>query len=316
MPDEKTILDIYGLRDVGEVEVGIEIEMEGDRVILPAQPAGWEFHEDGSLRGEGQNAEYVLRRPVPRNAYRARLQTLKDALNRNNSVIKASDRCGVHVHINCQKLTVNQVINFGVMYLLLEDIMLNYCGEERKGNLFCLSAKDAETVIEALVRAKERNSLDGLQNDRFRYASVNFSSLSKYGSLEFRAMRTLPDLSGIEDWVDLLLRIKDASQDYKDTRDIVEQVSMGSVEAFVRSVFQERFDQLYLPDMEKSVIDSVRLVQEVAYTKTNPIFLKKKKKKRAPDRPVEEDWQRLAPRLRRGAPPPPLLLDIPLGLDD
>lgn len=277
MSKSATILEEFGVRDVGDREVGIEIEMEGQNIVL-VPPDGWNVTADGSLRGAHQAVEYVLSRPVKREDVKRMLESLQSQLTKAKAVIEDSERAGVHVHVNCQQMTTNEVINFGLMYLMFEDMMLKFCGESREGNLFCLSAKDAEYIVASLINSRQRMSLRNMQSNNYRYASVNFSSLSKYGSLEFRAMRTPADFRLISMWTHLLLCIKDAAKNYEDPRDIVEQVSAGSVEYFVQQVFGELAGMIYTPAMEEAVMESVRLIQAVAYTKPNPILNKNRKK--------------------------------------
>jgi hypothetical protein len=250
-----------GLHIYEEREVGIEIEMEGRDLI--EQCPGWLVVRDGSLRGESQ--EYVLKAPVVRKDVTKLLSRLHKAFQYAESKPAPSDRCGVHVHINCQALTITQVYNFAILYLIFEDLLVKYCGESREGNLFCLRARDAEGLLVSLVHAAGNGELTSLQNDKYRYASLNFSSLCKYGTLEFRALQTPADVTEIKAWVELLLAIKDTALKYDSPVRIVEELSFLGVDAFIESTFGKLADLLPADGRYKSVYDGVRRVQDVAY---------------------------------------------------
>lgn len=260
-----TILRQYGLRDVGKREVGIEIEVEGARLPTVEVPASWRAMGDGSLRGEG--LEYVLTSPVLRKDVPQVLEDLMEVFRLNKSKINDSDNCGVHIHINCQQMETNDVLKFACLYLLMEEILVSLCGQNRAGNLFCLRAKDAEGLVFKLCEAKRSMNLNGLQSDEVRYSSMNMASLSKFGTIEFRAMRTPQDFRNLTQWVNILLTVKDASQMFNEIRDMVESVSREGAQRFLEMVFgvKEAYAML-VPDAEDMLMRGVRLVQEIAYT--------------------------------------------------
>lgn len=264
MPNEapaKTMLEIFNPKKQSG-EVGIEIEMEGER--LPVRPpVGWSATRDGSLRGE--SLEYVLTKPVTRANVVGRLTTLWDFFAECHSTLAPSDRCGVHVHINCQNFTFKQVMNFGFLYLVLEDLLVKWCGEDREGNLFALRAKDAEYLVQALVDAQQVGSFADLQSNLFRYASINFSSLGKYGSVEFRPLRTPDKPARIATWAEMLLAIKDASQVFESPKNIIEGLSGQGSENFVIEVLKDNAQKVLCQDTNKLVMQSVRRLQDIAY---------------------------------------------------
>lgn len=256
------IVDIFNLKPTAG-EVGIEVEMEGER--LPQEEVvSWACTHDPSLRGN--SVEYVLRKPVPRNNVGKVLENLQAAFTATKAVLEPSDRCGVHVHVNCQQLTHDQTVRFIVLYLILEEIMVKYCGEDREGNLFCLRIKDAEYLIAQLNDMMISNSsLRNYQGDVLRYSSLNIISLRKYGSVEFRAMRTHKHVMEIATWVDLLLRIKDASLRYSSIHDMVEGISREGGLRFMESIFEDKTELLYCSNIDKIIMAGVRRVQDIAY---------------------------------------------------
>jgi hypothetical protein len=230
---EITIADMLGLVPK-DGDIGIEIEVEGRD--LPRQVNGWQVHIEPSLRPIGGHdpKEYVLPQPISFPGACRRLRMLREHLRRADVVL--SDRTSVHVHINVQKLTVGQWFNFVILYLLYEDALLEFCGETRKGNLFCLSSFDAEGLIfklEGLAKSMNFNALD--DND-IRYASMNIKATPQYGSIEFRAMRGTVDIAVIEQWLRLLLSLREKACTFEDPHALLKEASKDAI-AFTREVF-------------------------------------------------------------------------------
>jgi len=242
-------------------EVGIEIEVEGEN--LPQNtPMGWRREHDGSLRGE--SAEYVLRKPIPR----AKVEMMLDRLisKFDSSQVFDTGRAGVHIHINIRDLTEVQLYNFICLYLVFEDTLVDYCGEARVGNLFCLRAKDAEYLLELVEAAAIESDLRILHTDAIRYASINCKAICEYGSLEFRAMRSTVDKEVLLGWTGMLLRLKDMSKMFTDPRDIVSTMSWEGGEEFAKKIFGEILS--YFPantDWELCVLEGIRQAQTIAY---------------------------------------------------
>lgn len=240
-------------------EVGIEVEIEGND--LPRRIGDnnlWRTTEDGSLRGE--NREFVLRTPVTRDYVRAALDKLREGLV--DSEVVPSNRCGVHVHVNCQELEVDQVVSFITTYMCFEEVLVKWCGQERVGNLFCLRVSDAGGLIRHIKRFIDTKNVRILGTDRIRYASMNLKALAAYGSLEFRAMRSDLTPGVIETWVEMLLAVKDYAVD-KVPMDIISEFSMKGPQDFFNDVLGQFREQLN-PTNEDLTI-GMRNAQEIAF---------------------------------------------------
>ena len=238
--------------------------MEGSR--LPDRiDRHWRTEGDGSLRGE--NREWVLREPVDREAIDKVLSYLQGKLSRSR--LNPSDRCGVHIHLNVQDLTLPEVIKIGALYYIFEQTLLRFCGEDRTGNLFCLGAKDAEFVLTRLEQGSLwSNFYEGysyLTRGNIRYAALNWSSLNKFGSLEFRSFRTPTDFSEIATWAKLLLKIKDRATHFKTLSQIVEEFSMVSFQEFFETTFEELAPTLLTDFSEEETYDGLRNIQHILY---------------------------------------------------
>lgn len=245
-------------------DVGIEIEVEGHH--LPTNELGyWRREADGSLRGE--SAEYVLRKPLSLEAASKALGELDKAYKECKSSVDNSIRAGVHVHVNVQHMTVNQLINFVVTYLIVEDVLVKWCGKSREGNLFCLRCKDAEAWLQSLEVAISTDNLTLLHSDLIRYSSINLKSLCQYGSVEFRAMRGTRDLDKILIWAELLVSIRELACSYENPMKLMEDC-LGNVEQFVGKVLGKHFDEFYYEGYLTDVNKAIRYANDVAHYST------------------------------------------------
>lgn len=242
-------------------EVGIEIELENERFPANLFDEYWKTVRDGSLRRNG--AEYVLRHPIERDAVALALSDLKDATETQFPI--PSTNAGVHVHINVQDLNMKQVAQIICLYLLLEDKLVRYCGKSRENNLFCLRASDAQDLVQYIAHIFSSAEYFRLEDDDYRYASINLTSLPKYGSLEFRAMRSDGDFEAVQKWVNILLQIKDAALRFNSPLEIVELASMQGHIDLARDVLGEYADDIIRPEDEKSLVRSARRIQDIAY---------------------------------------------------
>jgi hypothetical protein len=296
------IKDMFRLRKVGG-EVGIEIEIEGIR--LPGHVAKyWHVEGDGSLRGDG--FEYVSQ-PLPVDQVQTALVHLWETFKANRSSLKPSDRCGVHIHLNMQTWTFQQTMTFICLYLVLEDLLVRWCGEDREGNLFCLRGKDAEYIYDILIQGQQRGTFRGLHglNGDMRYSSINLNSLRKFGTLEFRALRTPKDYKTIQLWAEMLLKIREASKDFSIPPAVVEGVSMEGGQSFVDMVMGKYAKELICPNMDVLMMNGVRRIQEIAYEEGRPQELE--------DAEEDDPEVEFAP---GHAAPPPVFIPPKKFLDD
>ena len=248
-----------------ENEIGIEVGMEGERLI-EREIKGWIREGDGSLRNHG--VEFILREPLrEEDAYR-KLDALYKSLT-NNALMVPSDRCAVHIHINCQNMEVKEVYNYISLYLILEDLILSWCGEEREGNLFCLRAKDAEWLIYSLIGDKKNWGGFEIVTNRnsFKYASINVSAIRYYGSLEFRALPTPIHVKPIKEYISLLLRIKRKALEIGDARDFISECSERGEREWAKKILgPQHFNMLKCVDIDEKIMAGIRRTQALIYT--------------------------------------------------
>lgn len=303
-----------------EGEVGIEVEAEGKNLQI-AETDLWRTEKDGSLRGNFPEsaAEYVLKKPLPRNLVGAALDELIQL--QKNATLSFSFRTSVHIHINVGDLTEEQLRCFTYAYALLEEPLINFCGKARKANRFCLRIQDAERALFYLQDFYERGieTLRGVSGDDIRYSAMNLAALYKYGSLEFRAMRGTLDKGVIQNWISALLAVKDWSINQETPKQIFDHFQTVGPAAFLNEVLGELAPQFTYPKMEQDMLLSCSLSINLPYVPLKSRVKTSGVKQLASswDMQVIDDWAvrdevPIAIELRfvggeRPVPPPPLV---------
>lgn len=212
-------------------DLGVEIEAECTKALMKVPPS-WRVEVDGSLKA-AFSYEFVS---AP-----SSLAETKTALNDLFQImagnIQDSMRAGTHIHINCQMLTMKQLFNFIILYLLVEDCLSQDMGEDREGNFFCLRASDAEIInmgMEHLIKSLSLYDCPIFANENWRYGAMNCVSIYKFGTLEFRALKTPVDsFKPIEDWAELLLTMREAAKGFESPSQIVSSMSMEGHDAIL-----------------------------------------------------------------------------------
>jgi len=251
--------------------VGVEVEIESnDRFPLKeVTNLHWKTERDGSLRGEF-NREYVLRRPMTKELAFKSIDELKESLVNKGTRINDSVRAGVHVHINVRDLSFLELWSMVTCWYVLENLLTGVmCGEGREGNHFCLRATDADSVVVRTLEAVG-GRVNHLDDDDIRYAALNFCSLRKYGSLEFRAMRTPTDLGKIKLWIQALINLKENSKLHPNPRHVIENFSHGGEREFLRGILGHEVAEMLIeadPNYRDRMRQGIRIAQEIGYAK-------------------------------------------------
>lgn len=251
---------------------GLELELEGRGVALENVPSkNWRRVADGSLRGE--SIEYVFAQPCEFDEGVSRVKKLFSLLEKHKVGLKNSYRTSTHVHLNFADKTIKQLINFFLLHTVFEELFEHYCGEDRSGNLFCLSARANEEVIRFLDLAVfHNNSLREFNNDR-RYLAANICSINKFGSMEIRTMRGADNPDMVIDWMHILNQLYEyvLSKDAEPPARIAENLSHMGIDRFMAQYFDSpSIDKLMASwpkakDLGASFLEGVRLIQMFAY---------------------------------------------------
>ena len=245
-------------------ELGVEVEVVGDN--LPDESPRWEGEYDGSL-DHGRSREFVLRKPMSLLGVYQAIKELDALFTKRDTRIVDSIRAGVHVHVNMQGSTKNELFNLICLWAIFEDVLLDRCGAYRKGNLFCYPLARSDNVWGVMMEAAEdSNYLRHFNNDEYRYCAINVVSLRKYGSLEFRAMRTPKDVREVYQWAKVLLTMKKFSAKFATPIHLIEHLNDVGVDEMYKQAFKGFENYLtHKPDLAKQVNEGLMVASAIAY---------------------------------------------------
>lgn len=250
---------------------GIEVELEGKNLINAPEDvlAYWAQHNDNSLRKlhPGDEAiEYVSRFPYDLKHTEKAIDILFKFLNSAPTKVYESYRTSIHVHMNFGLENFRTIYNFMALALLLDELLVSQNGAHRIGNNFCLRAKDAMGQVVSLTNSIEHGkgifALDKTQ----RYSSINFASLLKFGSIEFRSLECTTHQGRLMHWINTLARLKEKAKTFSNPIEIIQQYSQMGPHAFLVSIlgpFALKYNNVQ--DMEDMLHNGMRIMQDYAY---------------------------------------------------
>jgi len=249
---------------------GVEIEVESSRVNFCGilTPSGWSTTEDHSLRN-AYNLEYVFLRPYSYKTSVEKIEQLQEVFDVEGDATQTpSIRTGVHVHLNVTDYTASQLARIVLVYMSMERVLTRYCGEDRTGNLFCLRVCDCPSMVSLVKGCMESGDwFSSIPQDTYKYSALNLSTLSKHGSLEFRALRTPQRLSGIVEWLDIISAIEEYALKLESLQTIPYDMSYYSPDTWVRKVLgEELFKKVQYDEMDKDVRADMRNIQVLYHT--------------------------------------------------
>lgn len=212
---------------------GIEAEIENQennrntleqrgRVTTAVPDTPWALVYDGSLRNYG--VEYVLRRPLSlEDSVQALEQLFSSVVNPDREY---SNRTSVHVHVNVQDLTEDQILALYVLSGAVEPLMQRMVRAERHTNLFCLPIHMCSTAISHVTnaysdRANSARFCDSLTGIG-KYSSVNTGRLVDLGTIEYRAMHGTDDVQLLSDWLIVLRNLRSMAESCSDVLQVID----------------------------------------------------------------------------------------------
>lgn len=266
-PQEKKVFSPDARFVMPSTLIGMEFEYEGVEKPSAVHESGspfaglWEQHREDSLKDLG--AEYVFRHPLfGQDAYNA-INFLMDFAAAQKW--KCSLRAGIHVHIDIRDLETPQLIGMTILYAIVEPLLYRWIGQNRENSVFCVPFYKAD---EALLSAcsiihtamdDERSgghSVIAAAEAFERYAGLNLQALSKFGSAEFRHMRTTHDKQRVFDWVNMIMSLKATTYKLPQSDGaIVRMAENLTATQLLNYVFGELGRQLWVPEASELIGD-------------------------------------------------------------
>jgi len=247
-------------------DVGVEIELEANNIPSASLVSPeWRLEADPSLRGE--SGEFVLDKPVSIADLDKVFNKLNKAFTDSNTQIRPTYRAGIHVHVNVQHLTPVQLVTFICAYFMLEEVLLKFCDKTRQGNHFCLRMSDASFSLDSLVNFILEEDINLLNTEDLRYASLNVTSLFKYGSVEFRALESTTDFERIKVWASVLTHLRDYSMTLNNPADLLGHASEMGFANFVPVILGKHYPHFRKWATEENVRKGIRNIQYAIYAR-------------------------------------------------
>lgn len=186
---------------------GLELEIENSGNL--DNPRLFSVTTDGSLRNNGH--EFISR---PANY----TTTVKGLIKffQNNPPLRTtynedgtyatdsnySDRTSIHVHTNCQDLTMKQLASMCMLYQVFERMLYAYIGAGRSQNIFCVPWSEtliSNRTIRCLLAGETLKI-----HDWQKYTGLNLKPLERFGTIEWRHMHGTNDIQFISTWLTII----------------------------------------------------------------------------------------------------------------
>lgn len=213
--------------------LGIELEYEQvDLSLGGTTPNGWTTAGDGSLRNAGVE---MISRPIPWSQSDVFLDRIEPYIRATGGV--ATERCGLHVHLNMRPFNVGQLWSLFTIYTLMEPTIYQTYALDREDNMFALPVAQNQQQVQAM--AFDISNLRGGHISRrsnavatCKYSAMNLSSLRQFGTVEMRQPYCTTDFDAIKSWVDFLKRMVDVAITFEDPVHVLDRYEREGLESF------------------------------------------------------------------------------------
>lgn len=269
MPSDKLV-------DQGLVGVEIELENMSHAFRHVLDDAGthrdlryWLVKNDGSLKDRG--AEFVFLSPLAGLDVVSAIEEFENYIISTDSKPKTSIRTSVHVHLDVRDFTKEQLLNLVLLYTIFEKALFNYCGKDRINNIFCLSMQHGEASVAGLgklLKATTDRDFYAYLTRWSKYCAINISASTHFGSVEFRGHAGEWRAEPLLNWINILMRLRVAAKNLEIPWETMPtHISGMGPYSFFQAVFGEHSPLLDYPDIERDILEGVRLSQDALYWK-------------------------------------------------
>jgi len=190
------VFQIFGTALLEGFHAGIEFEVESVKKVHPKPEYILNVTNDDSLRNSGVE---VITKPLP---YQQAVDSHKWLFTQGLVLADPSEACtelgSIHVHVNCQNLTVKEVQNIVYMYALYEEMFFLLCEPSRRHNIHCVP------LTETYLPAYYKTGLTDMLSRWHKYTALNIKRLSDLGTIEFRHMEGHADAGKLDRWLKTL----------------------------------------------------------------------------------------------------------------
>jgi len=257
--------------------IGLEVEVErvetSSSLGNTIEGSLWTNTEDGSLRNNGR--EFVSL-PIRGDLIPASINFLRNFLEQSPSTrgYEFSDRTSVHVHMNVQDCTVDELLSLLYLYTLVEPILYEYAGRARFDSIFCVPITESHLdnrlvkVINELKKPKSNSVIEHI-NSWMKYTGLNLLPLLRYGTIEFRHLNGTLDNKRLMTWINLLLSLRKFVRGVSSEKllsRILEMNTNSEYSHFLQEVFGELYHTFDFTNLQSMLEPSVTFLKDIHHT--------------------------------------------------
>lgn len=218
---------------------GIELEYENN-VTKRDNLKWWTATHDGSLRDNG--VEFVSK-PLSRAQVKTALDEARAMVKKSNLI--ATERCGLHVHVNMHPYTFGQFFSLVTLYALVETSVFATYAEGRDDSSFAVPLYDNNTLVRHLANdcnyIRQQTKSGKLRRmyaqQASKYSAINTCSLGTFGTLEFRQPYCTRQFKAIKGWIEFIQRLEDTAIEYSDPLQVLDAYETNGLGALQEQLF-------------------------------------------------------------------------------
>lgn len=256
--------------------IGIEVEAEDVHERLVIHPiCGWTVVNDPSLRNGGR--EFISLPSTPK-AARHLIAALWAAFRKTPPDF--SWRTSIHIHLNMRNEKVSQVVSNILLYILFEDSLFAFVGNDRRQSNFCVPVQETNMAPHLSTLLSGDENLPTVISAWSKYTALNIRPISLNdhgghgdegisggkGTIEFRHLEGTSDCVKVINWINLLLCIQRYSR-MTSIEALEERINAITTReqymALLREVFQEHASLLPVREFPKILYSAIAYVKEM-----------------------------------------------------
>lgn len=248
---------------------GLEIEIEGSGLEEHASKMprpNWIVESDGSLRG---GLEFKLRQPETYESCLSRVQEYGDFLSSADA--NATPRTSVHIHVNVQHLSDEQLKSFVWLSVAMEPVIMKFCTELRNHNGYCAAVHKTTNLVSQwrglLSSLGNRSQLHTAVRRFSKYAATGGFRLKDLGTIEFRMFPGCTYAPKLIWYMDIIRAIYDTAVQYT-VQQLQDRKISDGVLSLISDVIISNRKRVTLAELNECIEVGIRMAND---TVRNPM---------------------------------------------
>lgn len=254
--------------------LGLEFEFENvlNRELPPEYPFNlWQGTNDPSLKNQGW--EFTFNEPM---FGKDVVEAVRGLCNHARAVgWRDSKRTGIHVHLDVRDLSPPQLHGLLLTYAITEPCLYRWVAFDREFCIYSMPWYKSDRAVQSVARIMQAAEVDTTgdllvpySSNFGRYAGCNLNALAKFGSIEFRHMRTTTNADHVLEWVNLLLHLRRSAMILPESKQTVLTLARDlGPERFLEYAYQDLAPNLMYPEWPsdfhtKGLVTADALVQQ------------------------------------------------------